>query len=131
MSAAFHGPGNGRGNRNGNGPGPVAKVDVAALGDRLPPQHLEAEMGVLGSSLLDNDLLHEIIPLLSIEDFYRDTHQVIYAAVRDLYDLGKAIDAVTLADELIRRDQFQKIGGDETLKQIIDTVPHSANGKYY
>ncbi len=65
--------------------------------------------------LLDNDVLHEIVPMLGVSDFYRDVHQTIYQAIRDLYDLGKGIDAVTLADELIRRDQFEKIGGDETL----------------
>ncbi len=48
-----------------------------------------------------------------------------------LYDLGKGVDAVTLAEELIRRDQFQKIGGDETLREIVDFVPHAANAKYY
>jgi replicative DNA helicase len=127
MSAAYHGPGNGK----GNGPGRATKPDIAALGDRLPPQNLEAERSVLGSILLDNDVLHEIIPILGVADFYRDSHQIIYQAIRDLYDLGKAVDAVTLADELIRRDQFQKIGGDETLKEIVDSVPHAANGKYY
>ena len=59
------------------------------------------------------------------------SHQIIYRAIRDLYDLGKAIDAITLADELIRRDQFQAIGGDETLSQILNSVPHAANAKYY
>jgi replicative DNA helicase len=131
MSAAFHGPGNGKSSRNGNGPGPVAKIDVAALSDRLPPQNLEAEMGVLGSILLENDVLHEIIPILGIEDFYRDTHQVIFAAIRGMYDLGKAVDSVTLADELKRLDQFEKIGGDETVRAIIESVPHAANAKYY
>ena len=38
---------------------------------------------------------------------------------------------ITLADELIRRDQFEQIGGDETLAEIVDSVPHAANGKYY
>ena len=54
-------------------------------------------------------------PFLRVEDFYRDAHQVIYAAIRDLYDKGKGIDAVTLADELKPRDQFEQVGGDETL----------------
>ena len=36
------------------------------------------------------------MPLSSVEDFYRDSHQIIYRAIRDLYDLGKAIDAITL-----------------------------------
>src|SRR5947209_3448290 len=122
MSAVYHGPGNGKSSPNGSGPGRGSKPDSAALGDRLPPQNLEAERSALGSILLDNDVLHEIIPILGVADFYRDAHQVVYQAVRDLYDQGKAVDAVTLADELIRRDQFQKIGGDETLKEIVDSV---------
>src|SRR5437763_11481474 len=124
MSAAIYGPGNGRGSTNGSGAGGRGpKPDVGALGDRLPPQNLEAERSVLGSILLDNDVLHEIIPILSVADFYRDAHQVIYQAIREMYDRGKAVDAVTLADELIRRDQFAKIGGDETLREVIDSVP--------
>ncbi len=62
MSAVNHGTGNGKGNYNGSGS--VSKPDAAALGDRLPPQNLEAEQSVLGSILLDNDVLHEIIPML-------------------------------------------------------------------
>ena len=75
--------------------------------------------------------LHEIVPFLSVEDFYRDAHQILYRAIRDLYDLGKAIDAVTLADELTRRDQYKPIGGDEMLLEIANSVPHAANAKYY
>src|SRR5262249_6784965 len=129
MSSGFHSPGNGKG--GGNGPGRSPKPDISTLGDRLPPQNLEAERSVLGSILLNNDVLHEVIPILGVADFYRDSHQLIYQAVRDLYDLGKAVDAVTLADELIRRDEFQKIGGDETLSEIVNSVPTAANGKYY
>src|SRR5438270_9180256 len=101
MSAAYHGPGNGKGSPNGSGSGPGRgpKPDVTALGDRLPPQNLEAERSALGSILLDNDVLHEIIPILGVADFYRDAHQILYQAIRDLYDEGRAIDAVTLADE--------------------------------
>ncbi len=131
MAAGYHGPGNGKGNYNGSGPGRPSRPDTAALGDRLPPQNLEAERSVLGSMLLDNDVLHEIVPMLAVADFYRDVHQTLYQTIRDLYDLGKGIDAVTLADELIRRDQFEKIGGDETLTEIINSVPHAANAKYY
>jgi replicative DNA helicase len=131
MAAGYHGPGNGKGSYSGSGAGRTQKPDSAALGDRLPPQNLEAERSLLGSVLLDNDVLHEIVPMLGVPDFYRDVHQTIYHAIRDMYDLGKGIDAVTLADELIRRDQFDKIGGDETLREIVDSVPHAANAKYY
>ncbi|MGP0067900.1 MAG: replicative DNA helicase [Isosphaeraceae bacterium] len=131
MSVVNYGPGNGKGNYNGNGAGRASRPESPALGDRLPPQNIEAEKSLLGSILLDNDVLHEIMPMVGVDDFYRDAHQVIYDAIRHLYDLGKGIDAVILAEELIRRDQFQKIGGDETLREIVDFVPHAANAKYY
>lgn len=111
------------GRSNGSGGGPFS--------DRLPPQNLEAEQGVLGSVLLDNDVLHEVVPLLKVEDFYRDSHQLLYRAIRDLYDLGRAIDAITLADELTRRGEYERIGGDETLSQLLSMVPHPANATYY
>ena len=101
------------------------------LADRLPPQNLEAEQGVLGSVLLDNDVLHDVIPILKVEDFYRDTHQILYRTIRDLYDLGKPVDVLTLAEELSRRDELKAVGGDEALAQLVGSVPHAANAKYY
>jgi replicative DNA helicase len=122
-------------NGNANGHGHSSKGDGSGggglLGDRLPPQNLDAEQGVLGSILLDNDVLHEVVPILKVEDFYRDVHQALYRTIRDLYDLGKAIDVITLAEELTRRDQFQAIGGEERLAQIVNCVPSAANARYY
>ena len=91
--------GNGHGNGSGNGHGRPALLS-AALADRLPPQNLEAEQGVLGSILLDNEVLHDIIPVLKAEHFYRDSHQILYRAIRDLYDQAKALDSITLEEEL-------------------------------
>ena len=65
------------------------------VSDRLPPQHLEAERGVLGSILLDNEVMHDIVVFLRAEDFYRDAHQVIYAAIRELYDKAKGIAIIS------------------------------------
>src|SRR6476646_8845147 len=102
-------PQNINGNANGHGHSSRGDGGGGLLGDRLPPQNLDAEQGVLGSILLDNDVLHEVVPILKVGDFYRDVHQVLYRTIRDLYDLGKAIDVITLAEELNRRDQFQAI----------------------
>ncbi len=99
--------------------------------ERLPPQNLEAERSVLGSILLDNEPLHDIVIFLRAEDFYRDAHQLIFAAIRDLYDANKAIDAVTLAEELKKRKQFDSVGGHEILTEIVESVPTAANAVYY
>jgi replicative DNA helicase len=127
MATSFQGPGNG----SPGSAGRAGKAESTPLADRLPPQHIEAEQSLLGSILLDNEVLHEIIPFLRAEDFYRDAHQVVYAAIREMYDHNKGIDAVTLAEELIRRDQFEQVGGDEMLALVTGIVPHAANAKYY
>ncbi|MBV8554804.1 MAG: replicative DNA helicase [Planctomycetaceae bacterium] len=130
MAALTDGNGSGNGSGHGGGHGRT-KAEPMSLIDRLPPQNIEAERGLLGSILLDNDVLHDVIGLITVEDFYRNSHQVIFRAIRDLYDLGKAIDAITLVDDLIRRDQLQAIGGHEAISQILNSVPHAANAKYY
>jgi replicative DNA helicase len=115
----------------GNGYGRAQKPDSAKLSDRLPPQNIEAEEGVLGSILLDNEVLHDVVSFLSAQDFYRSSHQLIYSAIRDLYEQAKAVDAITLPDELVRRDQFNAVGGDEAIAKIIGSVPHAANAVHY
>src|SRR5262249_1623190 len=116
----------------GSGKGRFEMSPTLALPpDRLPPQNIEAEQGVLGGVLLDNEMLHEVIPLLKVEDFYRDSHQVIYRAIRDLYDQGKPVDAILLAEELTRREEFEKVGGPEAIAQIANSVPHAANAKFH
>jgi len=98
---------------------------------RHPPQNIEAEMGVIGGILLDNEVVHELAGFLDADDLYRDDHQVIYRAIQELYANGKKIDVITLADELTRREQYKSIGGDDTIARIIESVPHAANALHY
>jgi hypothetical protein len=101
------------------------------LGDRLPPQNIEAEQSVIGSILRDATILPEIVPVLEVADFYREAHQDYYRAIRDMHARGDPIDSVTVPDELVRRDQFEKSGGNDYLRTIIDSVPHEANARFY
>lgn len=99
--------------------------------DRLPPQNLEAEQGVLGSILQQNETMHDVALILAVDDFYRDAHQVVYKAILGLYDAGKAIDGITLADELTRLGKLEDVGGIEAIADIQNSVPHAANASYY
>jgi replicative DNA helicase len=49
--------------------------------DRLPPQNIEAEQSVLGSLLIDPDAIIKVGSFLRPEDFYRETHQIIYRSI--------------------------------------------------
>ena len=78
-------------NPSGRGHGPKPPAIVSFPEDRLPPQNIEAEQGVLGAILLDNDILHDVAPILKVDDFWRDEHQVIYRAIMHLYEQGKPV----------------------------------------
>ena len=79
---------------------------------QLPPQNLDAEVGVLGSILLMNEAIDEVGEVLKADHFYSDANQKIYAAIQHLYENNvRGIDYVTLIDELNRRDQFEDVGG--------------------
>ena len=74
----------------------------------IPPQNLDAEMAVLGALLIDGEALARIE--LSPEDFYRGGHQKIYTAMKNINKSGRAIDIITLSDELRRLGQLDDIG---------------------
>ncbi len=132
MVASSNGNGNGNGGSHGRGRRDRDRDAAPALPeDRLPPQNLEAEQGVLGGVLLNNEWLHDVVPILRPEDFYRDSHQILFRSIRDLYDKIQRVDALILADELKRRGEYDKVGGDETLAQILEAVPHAANTLFY
>lgn len=106
--------------------------DGPGLGDRLPPQNLDAERGVLGAIMLDNDVFDDVAEIIKThEDFYRDSHRIIYEQMMWMRANGKAIDAVTLADRLERTGDYKKIGGDDALAEIANSVPHAANAAYH
>lgn len=99
---------------------------------RLPPQNLDAERGVLGSILLMNEAIDEVGETLKADHFYSDAHQKMYAAIHRLYENGvRGIDAITLAEELVRRGDFEDVGGAGYLAQVLEAVPHAAHVRYY
>jgi replicative DNA helicase len=100
--------------------------------DRIPPQNLDAERGVLGSILLVSESLDDVVDLITANHFYSDAHGKIFAAICTLRDRGvTSIDAVSVGEELDRCNQLQDVGGSDCLEDILRTVPHAAHAAYY
>jgi replicative DNA helicase len=99
--------------------------------DRMPPQDLGAEMGVLGGMLISKDAIADVVEEIRGDDFYRPAHETIYDAILDLYGRGEPGDALTVADELRRRGELDRIGGPAYLADLINGVPTAANAGYY
>lgn len=96
-----------------------------------PPQDIEAEVCLLGSLLLDNDAVDDVVQILDKDAFYRPAHQDIYDVMVYLHDQRKPIDPVILRNELQQRGQLDKVGGVEYLASLAEAVPSAANAEYY
>ena len=99
---------------------------------KIPPQNLDAERGVLGSMLLLNECIDDVVEILQPDYFYNDAHKRIYSAIMGLHDQGvRGIDLVTLPEELIRRDELESVGGLGYVAGILEETPHAAHAEYY
>jgi replicative DNA helicase len=99
--------------------------------DRLPPQSIEAEQSVLGALLIDRDAVIEVAELLRPEDFYRQAHGTIYAAVIELSERREPVDLVTVSEVLERQGLLDAVGGSAYLTSLINLTPTAVNAVYY
>ncbi|WP_145229608.1 replicative DNA helicase [Rudaeicoccus suwonensis] len=97
----------------------------------LPPQDVQAEQSVLGGMLLSKDAIAAATESVDGRDFYRPAHELIYEAIIDLYGRGEPADAITVADELTKRGELQRVGGQAYLHELIQGVPTAANAGFY
>ena len=105
-------------------------MDINALG-RIPPHSVEAEQSVIGCIILDKEVIPSVAELLKKEDFYREDHKEIYDAVIELYQKAEPVDLVTVSDCLKSRGTLDNIGGMEYLAHLVNSVPTTANSRYY
>ncbi len=99
--------------------------------ENLPPQNLEAEQSVLGAILLENESFIKVLDLIKDGDFYRESHRKIYRAMLELSEGNEAIDLVTLAERLGRKNELDAVGGPSYLASLATDVPTAANIKYH
>ncbi len=98
---------------------------------RIVPHNQEAEISILSCVLISEAASSAIIETLKTEDFYSQVNRVIFNAMRDLYNQGKAIDFVTVTDLLEKRNQIAEAGGLEYIMNLTNAVPSAANYKSY
>ena len=100
-------------------------------GNRLPPQNQDAERAILGAVMLDKDALGMAMETIQVEDFYRLEHRLVFQVMCELYETDQAIDGITVAEELERRAQLHKAGGNDYLADILAGTATAANVTYH
>ena len=117
------------------------------------PYNLEAEQSLLGSLLIDYELQYDIKSQLNREDFYVESHKLIFDGICAVLDNNKTLDIVTLTDEISKvpeqkgkkrkadisslaneleqKTTLEKVGGIEYLSELVRSTPSAANYKEY
>src|SRR5437016_14113831 len=99
--------------------------------ERALPHNVDAEKSVLGAILVNNENYFRVLETLRPEDFYLDAHRVIYRKMVELIDRSRAIDLITIQEELVRGSQLESAGGISYLASLLDGIPHLVNIEHY
>ena len=98
------------------------------------PFSIEAETAVLGGIMRKNDVWDLISGVVLEEDFYKDEHKLIYKTIKNLQDLGKPVDPLTVQETLDGNGDMPKLvnlGGKEYVTKIAKETPGVANIESY
>jgi replicative DNA helicase len=87
------------------------------------PANIDAEKTILGAILLDNAAHSEASERLDADDFSLDSHRRIYLRMSELMNSQRAVDIVTLANELARYKEVESVGGVAYLASLTEGLP--------
>ncbi|MDR4968460.1 MAG: replicative DNA helicase, partial [Acholeplasmataceae bacterium] len=95
------------------------------------PHHHEAEQSVLGTVFLDPKEIVSVIDQLNNEDFFDQSHALIYQAMKDLHIDNQKIDYTSVASRLEQSQNLAKAGGMKYLLALSEAVPSTAHLETY
>ncbi len=99
--------------------------------ERLPPHDIEAEEAVVASLLVDTEAIFHVTPILKASDFFREKNGWVYEACLELWQRDEAINQITVAHELSRKERLEEAGGQTYLADIIRALPTSIGVEFY
>ena len=95
------------------------------------PQSLEAEQSVLGSMLIDERCVPDVIGLLLPDDFYLEQNRDIYETIYTMFNFSQHIDPVTVLDKMKERGVYDEAHSYDYIAQLLQITPTAANVKQY
>ncbi len=98
---------------------------------RIPPHSIEAEKSVLGAALLSKDALFDVVEVVKAEDFYDENHKEIFKAILELHRKSTPVDALTVAEELKKRNSLNMVGGRAYIASLSAGTPTTSNAMEY
>lgn len=106
---------------------PSVHTDHAVESLKTLPYSREAEQSVLGGLMLNNEAWISIADLLMETDFHLHQHQLLFRAIKSLFEQGHPCDPITLSEWLQKNKQLNTIGGGSYLGILATNTPSAAN----
>lgn len=98
---------------------------------RIPPQATDLEEVVLGAMMLEKDAVNAVIDILEPDVFYKDTHQLIFKAIKELFSKSEPIDILTVTNQLKFNGDLEIVGGPYYISQLTNRVVSAANIEFH
>ncbi len=98
---------------------------------RIPPQNVESEQALLGSILLNPEVILDVLDIVKPDAFYADKHKTIFDAMLKLHEKSEPIDLLTISSKLKESVDLDRIGGMSYLTEIVNSVPSASNAEHY
>lgn len=102
-----------------------------ALIKKILPHNGEAEQSVIGSMIMDGEAIVTASEIICGEDFYQHQYGVLFDAMIELNGEGRPVDLITLKNKLTEKGLPPELSSVEFIRDLISTVPTSANVKHY
>lgn len=99
--------------------------------DEPMPHNIDAEISVLGAMMFDTRCLPQVMSVVTADDFYSPSHQLIFKAICDLYHSNIPIDIVTVSDFLDKVNIMGEVGGRSYLMGLFETMTIAEQAPYF
>jgi len=107
------------------------RSQIVPGGAKIPPQNLDAEVSLLGSILIEDEVIADNADKITASDFYDKRHGTIYSAMLRLFEQHKPVDLLTLSSVLKDAGELENIGGSSYLTELTNAVPTAAHATHY
>lgn len=98
---------------------------------RILPHSDEAEQSVIASMFMDKDAVVTAVDMLEKDDFYSTRYGILFEAMAQLSREGKPADLIQVQDRVRQNGAPPEVSGMEFLREILSSVPTSANIRHY
>ena len=120
-----------KGSNQTNRPTGMSIDEINAQYGKLPPQAIEVEEAVLGALMLERDAYVTVADIIDTSSFYKEIHQKIFEAIKELSTNEKPVDLLMVTQELKDREHLEEVGGPGYITQLTRRVASAAHIEFH